>query len=153
MTTRTPNSVRLLELLQERPQNRVELLAGSGLEHEQVKDALWNLCKRGMASASKNSGELILYEITQKGIYHLKPATDPERIARAQAAYRRKLQRNSKYAAARRLAAGPARAKKLTPIPAPEPSIVQRPIAPPCLTNSIVSNAIQSRPALQAVWC
>ncbi len=148
---RKPNSIRLLEVMSQRPSTRMELQRGSGLELDQVKDALWNLRMRGMAVTKKVLGELAVYEITQKGLYHLHPETDPARRASAERAYRNKLIRNAKYRKAKQVARQP----KATPIAKPvvDDFPIERRVVPAhCVADSIVSTALQRRPAFQAAW-
>jgi hypothetical protein len=127
-----PHSMILLKLLLERgPLSATQLAEASGLSRKQVTDAVHSLRVRQAMQTGERP-----YLITDVG-----RGLAWNREAR--------VQRHAEKAAQPKRPVG--RPKKKTML-IPDMPVVRRIIAAPAVADSIVAGAVQSRPALQAVW-
>lgn len=156
-------SSRVLALLLGGPMTTAELVAVTGLPLDKVHNAVCTLGRNGHLASQP-----VRYEITTKGLYRLDPEADPDYAARREAIRQRRLLTGKRYRDAMRLARGVVRKPKVVKEPkvrhvkAPKPPVAQKPdafpveqriVPAPAVADSIVSTAIQSRPAFQAAWC
>ena len=128
-----PHSMILLKLLLERgPLSATQLAEASGLSRKQVTDAVHSLRVRQAMETGERP-----YLITDTG---------------RDLAWNReaRVQRIAERAARPKRTVG--RPKKAVVSKIPDMPVVRRIVAAPAVSDSIVSTAVQSRPAIQAVW-